>query len=86
VLDSVGATAYRYTAFGAVLSEDGPWADDTVSYAYTANRLRQSMSLLQPNSTAWSQTYDSSDHRALNYLPPSSRLPKTADNLSRYNS
>ena len=25
-------------------------------------------------------------HSALNYLPPSSRLPKTADNLSRYNS
>jgi transposase InsO family protein len=25
-------------------------------------------------------------HSALHYLPPSSRLPKTADNLSRYNS
>ncbi|HXT41037.1 MAG TPA: hypothetical protein VN887_13585 [Candidatus Angelobacter sp.] len=25
-------------------------------------------------------------HSALNYLPPGSRLPKTADNLSSYNS
>jgi transposase InsO family protein len=25
-------------------------------------------------------------HSALNALPPSSRLPKSADNLSRYNS
>jgi len=25
-------------------------------------------------------------HSALNSLPPSSRLPKTADNVSRYNS
>jgi RHS repeat-associated protein len=56
-LDAVGTTAYSYTDFGALLSEDGPWADDTVSYTYTSNRLRGGMTLLQPNATAWSQTY-----------------------------
>jgi len=57
VLDAVGTTAYSYTDFGALLSEDGPWADDTVSYSYTSNRLRSGMTLLQPNATAWAQTY-----------------------------
>jgi YD repeat-containing protein len=56
-LDAVGTTAYSYTDFGALLSEDGPWADDTVSYTYTSNRLRSGMTLLQPNATAWPQTY-----------------------------
>jgi YD repeat-containing protein len=57
MIDAVGTTAYTYTDFGALLSEDGPWADDTVSYTYTSNRLRSGMTLLQPNATAWSQTY-----------------------------
>jgi len=33
----LGTTRYSYDAAGQVLWEDGPWADDTVSYAY-ANR------------------------------------------------
>jgi RHS repeat-associated protein len=57
MIDAVGTTTYSYTDFGALLSEDGPWADDTVSYTYTSNRLRSGMTLLQPNATAWSQTY-----------------------------
>src|SRR5205807_2210211 len=39
-----------------LLSEDGPWSDDTVSYTYN-NRLRNSLSLQQPTADAWTQTY-----------------------------
>jgi RHS repeat-associated protein len=56
MVDAVGTTRYTYNTVGQLLSEDGPWADDTVSYAY-ANRLRASMSLLQPNASPWVQTY-----------------------------
>ena len=57
MVDAVGTNRYTYTAWGALLSEDGPWADDTVSYAYTTTRQRQGLSLLQPNAAAWTQTY-----------------------------
>ena len=57
LVDAVGNTAYAYTDFGALLREDGPWADDTVSYSYTSNRLRNKLTLLQPNAPAWEQTY-----------------------------
>ncbi len=53
----MGATGYGYTAFGALMSEDGPWADDAVTYSHTANRLRSALSLSQPNGPAWSQSY-----------------------------
>jgi len=56
MVDAVGTTKYAYTALGQLQSEDGPWADDTVSYTYN-NRLRDSLSLLQPNASAWSQSY-----------------------------
>ena len=55
--DAVGATLYAYTDFGALLSEDGPWAEDTVTYSYTTNRLRASVTVAAPNATAWAQTY-----------------------------
>jgi YD repeat-containing protein len=56
MVDAVGTTVYAYDAVGQVLSEDGPWTDDTVSYTYT-NRLRIGMSLLSPDGTAWGQSY-----------------------------
>jgi RHS repeat-associated protein len=56
MVDAAGTTRYTYNTVGQLLSEDGPWADDTVSYTY-ANRLRASMSLLQPNASPWVQTY-----------------------------
>jgi len=34
---------------GAVLSEDRPWDNDTVSYTYENGRRRNTLSLLQPN-------------------------------------
>jgi RHS repeat-associated protein len=56
MVDAAGTTRYTYTSFGAVASEDGPWADDTVTYAY-ANQLRSGMSLQQPSALALSTTY-----------------------------
>jgi YD repeat-containing protein len=56
LVDAVGVTKYNYDSVGQVLSEDGPWSDDTVSYTYQ-NRLRTGLSLLAPNASAWSQTY-----------------------------
>src|ERR1051326_6219317 len=53
--DAVGTTVYTYTnQFPA--SEDGPWANDTVSYAYQ-NGLRSSITLQQPNASSWTQNY-----------------------------
>src|SRR6266699_4344525 len=47
MMDAVGTTVYSY-ANQFLASEDGPWANDTVSYIYT-NRLRGGLTLLQPN-------------------------------------
>ena len=56
MVDGVGATHYGYDGAGQLLSEDGPWAGDTVSYVYT-NRLRASLSLSQVTAPAWVQNY-----------------------------
>jgi len=56
MVDAVGATTYGYDAAGQILSEDGPWADDTVSYTYN-NRLRASASVQAPNASPWTQSY-----------------------------
>ena len=56
MVDATGTSIYTYTDFGALLSEDGPWSDDTVSYAYDAGRRRQRLTLAQPGGTAWSQS------------------------------
>ena len=56
MVDAVGTTMYGYGAAGQLLSEDGPWADDTVSYTYN-NRLRASLTILAPNASPWTQTY-----------------------------
>jgi RHS repeat-associated protein len=52
MIDGVGTTVYGYDA----VSEDGPWANDTVSYTYN-NRLRSSLSVLAPNASAWTESY-----------------------------
>ncbi len=55
MVDSAGTTVYGY-ANGLLASENGPWADDTVSYAYN-NGQRQSLGLVQPNAGAWGESY-----------------------------
>jgi RHS repeat-associated protein len=56
MVDGVGTTTYGYDAVGQLLSEDGPWADDTVSFTYN-NRLRASVSVLAPDASAWTESY-----------------------------
>ena len=56
VVDAVGTTKFGYNDAGQLTSEDGPWADDTVSYSFSAHR-RSALSVSQPNASAWTQGY-----------------------------
>jgi RHS repeat-associated protein len=56
MVDSVGVTRYTYDAVGQLLSEDGPWNNDTVNYTYS-NRLRSGMRITQPSASPWIQSY-----------------------------
>jgi len=57
MVDAVGTTAYSYTGFGAVLSEDGPWANDTVTYSFDNGRRRSGLNVQAPNAPDWVQSY-----------------------------
>jgi len=96
MLDGVGTTVYSYANFGAVLSEDGPWEKDTVSFTYT-NRLRAGLSLAQFSGPAWTQGYGyDASHRVKSISSPAGtftygfslatnladRYPDTTDPLS----
>jgi YD repeat-containing protein len=56
MVDAVGTTKFTWDSVNELLSEDGPWANDTVSYTMN-NRLRTGLSLSQPNASAWNQSY-----------------------------
>jgi RHS repeat-associated protein len=56
MLDVVGTSSYAYDGSGQLLSEDGPWSNDVITYAYTA-RQRTSLSLQEPSSSPWTQSY-----------------------------
>ena len=85
MVDAVGTTAFTYSQVGQLLSEDGPWANDTVSYTYS-QELRATLGLSQP-SGSWSQTYSYDNARRLtgltspagtfgySYFAPASVLP-----------
>jgi YD repeat-containing protein len=60
MVDAVGTTAYAYTAGGQLWTEDGPFADDTVTNIYN-NRLRTGLSLKQPTGS-WTNGGGSGDH------------------------
>ncbi len=53
--DAVGTTTFGYTPAGRLQTENGPWANDTLTNTYVQG-LRTAMSLLQPSGT-WSQSY-----------------------------
>jgi RHS repeat-associated protein len=55
--DAVGNTTFTWSDFGTLAAEDGPWAEDTVSYGYNESGLRAALTLVQPNASAWSQSY-----------------------------
>ncbi len=56
MLDGIGTTTFGWTGGDQLASETGPWVNDTVSYTYL-NRLRASLTLLQPNASPWTQGY-----------------------------
>jgi len=56
MVDAAGTTTYTYHGSGNLLTEDGPWASDTVTYGYNSARLRNSLTLQQAAGT-WSQSY-----------------------------
>ncbi len=59
MVDASGTTKYSYTAAGQLLTEDGPFASDTVTNVYQ-NRLRTGMRLQQPSGLWTNQfAYDS---------------------------
>lgn len=55
MVDAVGTTVYTYTSGGQLLTEDGPFASDTVTNGYV-NRLRVSLGLQQPTG-AWTNGF-----------------------------
>jgi RHS repeat-associated protein len=56
MVDAVGTTVYGYDTVGELLSEDGPWSNDTVSYHYQ-NRLRTGLSVPSSDGPAWAEGY-----------------------------
>src|SRR5438093_5291302 len=54
-VDAAGTTVYAYTLGNQLLSEDGPYANDTVTSTYS-NRLRIALSLQQPTG-AWTNGF-----------------------------
>ncbi len=61
MIDGVGTSVFTYTDSGQLLTEDGPFASDTMTNLYS-NRLRVRLSLGQP-SGVWTNafTYDSAN-------------------------
>ena len=55
MVDAVGTTAFSYTPAGRLQSENGPWANDMLTYTYVQG-LRTALTLSQTTSN-WSQTY-----------------------------
>jgi len=81
MVDAVGTTRFTYTDFGALLSEDGPWGSDTITYSYTTNRLRSKLSLQQQSASPWEQTYgyDSADRLTSTTSPAAGTFAYTYD-------
>jgi len=69
MVDASGTTKYTYTAGNQLLTEDGPFASDTVTNTYV-NRLRSGLSLQQPTG-AWTNgfAYDAA-RRLTNVISP----------------
>ena len=47
MIDGVGTTVFSYSGSGQLLTEDGPFASDTITSSYW-NRMRTNLTLLQP--------------------------------------
>ena len=60
MVDGIGSSTFSWTDEDQLALEDGPWADDAVSFQYQ-NRLRSSISVQAPNATAWNARYTYDD-------------------------
>ena len=62
MVDAVGTTKYTYTAGSQLLTDDGPFDNDTITNAF-ANRLRTGLTLQQPTGS-WTNGfgYDTAKH------------------------
>jgi YD repeat-containing protein len=78
MVDAAGTTTYKYYAGGQLWTEDGPWADDTVTNYYNAARMRSGLGLRQPGSTFWTNgfTYDAA-HRLATVISPAGTFTYT---------
>ena len=55
MIDALGATAFTYSGSGQLLTEDGPFASDTITSIYSS-RMRTNLSLAQPTG-AWTNAF-----------------------------
>jgi YD repeat-containing protein len=69
MVDAAGTTKFTYTAGNQLLTEDGPYANDTLTNTYV-NRLRSKLNLQQPTGM-WTNafTYDAA-RRLANVASP----------------
>jgi YD repeat-containing protein len=58
MVDAAGTTRFTYTPAGNLLTEDNPWASDTVTHSYHASvpRLRTALTVQQPSGN-WAQSH-----------------------------
>ncbi|MBI3851947.1 MAG: RHS repeat-associated core domain-containing protein [Verrucomicrobia bacterium] len=83
MVDAVGTSVYTYNTIGQLLSEDGPWANDTVSYSYDSGRRRSGLTILAPNASAWTQSYGyDSANRMTNITSPAGAFGYTLGGTS----
>src|SRR5207245_2213631 len=77
IVDAAGTTKYSYYAGGLLKTEDGPWANDTMSYSYNNARLRGGLVLQQPTGT-WTNgfAYDAA-HRLSTVSSPAGTFTYT---------
>ncbi|MDB6037093.1 MAG: putative repeat protein, partial [Verrucomicrobiales bacterium] len=49
MVDAAGTSSFTYNGAGKLLTEDSPWASDTLTYSYNTAGLRASLSIQQPS-------------------------------------
>lgn len=69
MVDAVGTSAYTYTLGNQLLTEDGPFASDTITNGYV-NRLRTGLSLQQPTGVWTNKFVYDADRHLTNVVSP----------------
>jgi len=63
--DAVGTSSYTYTPWDAVLTDDGPWDNDTITHTFSDKLFPTGWSLAQPNAPALNLGYSWDNARRL---------------------